>query len=328
MVWKLLVSFARRGRIALWLIPPVALLYLLVSDISAQRENVSPALLSSPRNVCMGIAADLQFRSVYTFVASYRRYVASSDADLVLFVTKTDLQKPEINKLRQRFPLSLVTYDEGYLAPHQLKYHPTTYRYSLYLNYLRNTSVPYSSVLIIDVRDSFFQDNPFTAITEPGFYAVQEPAVLTVGKCPWTSGWVRDCFGEEMLKSVQHRYLVCSGSSIATLGEMLVYLELMTSHMFNNPCERFGIDQGVHVVLAYTGKIPFLHISTHENGLYGTLGLAKYVDRDEFGNVLNEKGEVYKFIHQYDRKEFMVKMLSEMYPLRNISRDHNPVTKP
>ena len=57
-------------------------------------------------------------------------------------------------------------------------------------------------VLMADVRDAMFQSDPFAIVTSPGFYAFH--GIERVGECGW-NGWIRDCFGAQMLQKVTAR---------------------------------------------------------------------------------------------------------------------------
>ena len=56
---------------------------------------------------------------------------------------------------------------------------------------------------MIDVRDSFFQSDPFEMIPlgTSAFYAF-ENLDLTIEQCGWNGPWVSDCFGMEVSLSL------------------------------------------------------------------------------------------------------------------------------
>jgi hypothetical protein len=64
---------------------------------------------------------------------------------------------------------------------------------------------------MIDVRDSFFQENPFsfapsgdteTSHSPPFFYIFTGVESRSIGACGWNGGWVKDCFGPEVRRSL------------------------------------------------------------------------------------------------------------------------------
>ena len=80
-------------------------------------------------------------------------------------------------------------------------------------------------------------------------------------------------------------------------------------------CEYNGVDQGIHNVLVYTGRIPHTLVLSHEAGPVATVGRAPIeVRRDSYGRVLNENGEVAAVVHQYDRSGTLGGQYASQYP--------------
>lgn len=72
---------------------------------------------------------------------------------------------------------------------------------------MRDRWKQYNRVWMIDVRDSFFQANPFGftpsgeaegARAPPFFYIFTGVESRTIGACGWNGGWIKDCFGPEV----------------------------------------------------------------------------------------------------------------------------------
>ena len=71
----------------------------------------------------------------------------------------------------------------------------------------------YERLWMIDVRDSFFQSDPFS------FVAAQQGAVglhvfngvesFPIQSCGWNSGWIKDCFGDAVLNVVGPKVRMC-----------------------------------------------------------------------------------------------------------------------
>lgn len=190
----------------------------------------------------------------------------------------------------------------------------------------------YRYIMLVDVRDTAFQRDPFAAIAalaiassssadtsnaaathdaagaalssqpqqkagEPfsAFLTFRDDERITLAECGWNAGWVRDCFGDQMLERVGGEGIVCSGVSVGTTDAVLAYLKAMYTIIgaadqktgilppargdapsmaasmvadgyslppsFFPHCERNGVDQGVHNVLVRTpGAIPHLQI--------------------------------------------------------------------
>ncbi|KAL7577294.1 hypothetical protein ACA910_002037 [Epithemia clementina (nom. ined.)] len=147
-------------------------------------------------------------------------------------------------------------------------------RFPLQRDWLMECTTCTGPVLTIDVRDSFFQMDPFGPGSPPitGLQVFQEHPNQTTShrlvKFP-----VRHCknmtFDEPML---------CSGSTIGTRAAMIKYFEVMYAEMKvwigQQEC-RFGIDgddQSIHNYLFYTGQLPFASSIPHRTGIVNTAG--------------------------------------------------------
>lgn len=152
----------------------------------------------------------------------------------------------------------------------------------------------YNRVWMVDVRDTYFQADPFTFvdIKSPSFHIFHGQEAFPISQCGWNSGWIKDCFGQAMLNQVGKNTIICSGVSVGTIDLVLDYLLMMSQvvqgkavphssnyleehiveqfsdeykalvqnrkaikHQFPK-CERNGVDQGLHNVLVYNNAIP------------------------------------------------------------------------
>ncbi len=83
---------------------------------------------------------------------------------------------------------------------------------------------------MIDVRDSFFQSDPFEFIdpSTPSFHIFQGQEAFDIAKCGWNSGWIKDCFGETILRDVGNNKIICSGVSAGTTDVVMDYVHMMS----------------------------------------------------------------------------------------------------
>jgi hypothetical protein len=167
-------------------------------------------------------------------------------------------------------------------------YHASTLRWILYKDLLsehEGYKMIYNRVWLLDVRDTYFQLDPFSFIaysdTSPSslhvFHGVES---VSLGQCGWNSGWVRDCFGDTVLNRMKNVPILCSGTVAGTMDFIAEYIEVMGSVVLGANlqedytltreaaqrmellqritgtgsirfphCERNGVDQGVHNVL-------------------------------------------------------------------------------
>jgi len=72
---------------------------------------------------------------------------------------------------------------------------------------------------MIDVRDSFFQSDPFSFVTAQqgavGLHVFNGVESFPIQSCGWNSGWIKDCFGDAVLNVV--------GSKVRTPVSLLYF---------------------------------------------------------------------------------------------------------
>jgi hypothetical protein len=199
---------------------------------------------------------------------------------------------------------------------------------------------------MIDVRDSFFQSDPFAFIdpSSPSFHVFNGQESFPISKCGWNSGWIRDCFGENLLAQVGGHSIICSGVSAGTTDIVMDYLHMMSEivqgHNIPKPletisksmetgtmvnivnrrtdlhhsfptCERNGVDQGIHNVLVHSQAIPQLKIWDQGTGFVANMQaqVAKYDPGSHVvSNRMNQPSAV---VHQYDRNPALQHYLFE-----------------
>jgi hypothetical protein len=178
---------------------------------------------------------------------------------------------------------------------------------------------------MIDVRDSFFQSDPFAIIPqkESAFYVYKGVESIQISQCGWNGGWVRDCFGEQILRDIGHNNIICSGVSIGTMDSVYEYLKLMDDILMGKKkstlsqqslfpqCERNGVDQGIHNVLVHKGMIKNLKIFSQRDSQVVNLQAKTAIVNGKL--VLNANGDKVAVVHQYDRYPELQKSLFNEY---------------
>jgi hypothetical protein len=203
-------------------------------------------------------------------------------------------------------------------------------KYALGRDWLQECKTCTGPVMITDVRDVYFQSNPF-ALEQAEVNGLQvfeeHPAVTTEH---WLVDWpVGDCKGIHL-----KRPMLCSGTTIGTRDAMFNYLNKMYEEMkrwISDPKCRFislADDQSIHNWLYYNGDLENAVAIKHRQGLVNTVGFEgnkiyenhckknrekglKYPESipfegaskdtwisDSFGNL---DGSISPVIHQYDR---------------------------
>ena len=307
--------------------------------------QVQPAVPTPPalrRRVVLGLAKGVDAPLLYRFVRSLRAVTNADAVDVVIFLHEADA--PAGSPLAwalEAYGAQVQRFDPAAFAePRHRAYHPSSYRWLLMRDWLRSPAAAaagYEAVLFADVRDVIFAADPFAPMARvgagagagalaPAFYAFLEAKPRTIAECGWNAGWVRDCFGEAGLAAVGSQLISCSGTSLATWAAAQAYAALLADELAGNACERNGADQGVHNYFVYGGRLrealaaaddaptAALTLVSNEDGWVGTVQSMHALTRDRAGRLLNERGQPYALVHQYDRSRVLVEQLEREMP--------------
>lgn len=295
------------------------------------RQSISPN-----NNIVIGIAQDIDPKNFVVFCGSFRENIKDTKTDAVIFINSPVHKRNR--EIANRFNVKLLEYDlekEFIEETYFRKYHPSTLRWKLIYKYFtdENRRMQYQQVVMIDVRDSYFQSDPFVTIfptndgvtTSSFFFVFQGVESIKISDCGWNGGWVKDCFGNEALSKIGSQAIICSGISMGSMNVVYEYLGLMSgivsghsseaeSKGFNGKfptCERNGVDQGVHNVLIHGGLVRNVKIFSQSNGLVANMQ-AKMARVD--GQVVsNTQGDKVSVVHQYDRNPKLQSDLFKKY---------------
>lgn len=147
-------------------------------------------------------------------------------------------------------------------------------RFPLARDWLNDCPTCTGPVLIMDVRDSFFQRDPFVDTTLTGLQVYEEHKSQTTQH--WLAKWpLRVCKGVQYTET-----MLCSGTTTGTRAAMLAYLTIMYEEMkvwiSNTTChfEINGDDQSIHNYLFYSGQLPFATaMPNRAGGIVHTVGV-------------------------------------------------------
>jgi hypothetical protein len=299
-----------------------------LKEVSNHKLGILSAEKQSPgMNIAIGMAQDTDPKNLVTFCSSLRKHSSSADSEVVLFI---NTPVPERSRdIANRYNILLIEFttsafslssNESFLTD----YHPSSLRWKMIHNFFENinTRNRYSKVLLIDVRDSFFQSNPFQIIpneTRSVIYVFKGVESVSIGGCGWNGGWVKDCFGDKILAEIGTKNIICSGVSIGTIDVVYQYLTLMNDILMGRKesslsagsrfpgCERNGVDQGVHNVVVHKNMIEHLEIKSESDGkVVNMQGRTAIVSQK---TVTNSKGILFPIVHQYDRYPDLQKLI-------------------
>ena len=202
-------------------------------------------------------------------------------------------------------------------------------RFQGWADYLRTMEGQYARLLLVDL-DVVFQRNPFAMPLEAGvaLHLFAEWHGLKIGQCEVHRTWFNGCAGrrsgvfipQQVAKSYYIHDRICAGSTFGTVEAMQVYLDLMTESLqaSNWKCN----DQAMHIHLYYSG---LLHEKLAQAGLgsarlvpnaealLGTVGTTPVVRINEWGEILNERGQVQHIVHQFKRHDKLSEIVRQRY---------------
>lgn len=161
-----------------------------------------------------------------------------------------------------------------------------------------------SLILLSDFRDVFFQSNPFDYKRELWTGAASSMAVFQeaypnkmIYRCPFNSGWIKNCYGKRAYEMVSGNMVSCSGTTIGKRDAILVYSYLITQQLNKNTrffrnglgiendllprndkkcIDSIGVDQGFHNFVLYSGQLEAAGIEVklfpQGEGIVNTIG--------------------------------------------------------
>jgi hypothetical protein len=194
-------------------------------------------------------------------------------------------------------------------------------------------------IMVADFSDVMFQGNPFTFETHLWMPPAAQLVVFqeaypnkVINRCPFNSGWISSCYGEETMQKIGTNTVSCSGVTIGTRDALLVYTYLITQQLdpkvrygkdstkTNKGCISTGMDQGFHNWLVYSGILDrYMDVKIFQQGegpvntlgafFPGELAILKFdlktwkVLRGEGKSkyISNWNGKPSPVVHQFDR---------------------------
>jgi hypothetical protein len=262
------------------------------------------------KNIVLAAASGYQFAQIKPFIVTLKK--SGFKGDLCLFISQADTDL--LNNVKQldvklipfttEYPFNEDLLDSNELLPDQFSNGVSVkfLRYILYYLFLKKYGDDYSNVLISDIKDVIFQRDPFEFQIGDHLCCFLEEAGYTLVTSPFNSGRILTHFGKEVLDEIGNNQPSCSGTIIGSIPAMIAYLEQMINVISTLDCQGGG-DQGVHNYLIYTKKVPNLRLISNETGPVLTIGskIGRQIRFNKYGLVINDKGEIYNIIHQYDR---------------------------
>lgn len=191
-----------------------------------------------------------------------------------------------------------------------------TARYELYWSWASQYS-PASWIMLIDSRDTHFQQNPFDGLpnTDSGsLYLFEENAEeVRIGKSNFNRRWLEQAYTPTRVSPFLDEPVICSGSTMGQQRAIEAYLRAMVAQFDETKCKLKGCDQGFHNFLLYSGTLQLVKgitdilIFSQGTGIINNLGLLRDKPLRDRGVlspqdlILNWDQTISRVAHQVDR---------------------------
>ena len=173
---------------------------------------------------------------------------------------------------------------------------PYVARYFRYHRFLTDAASRYENVMLTDVRDVFFQHDPFDFEIGSNVHCFLEDDRHTLGSEKFDRGWILTAYGNETLAEIGEKPISCSGITIGSSDAIAGYVRVMVSELLGLRDQYAGIDQGVHNYVVYKGLVPHARLVRNGDGAVFTVGL---VPHGEIDAAIDAGHLEHNVIHQY-----------------------------
>jgi hypothetical protein len=250
-------------------------------------------------NVILGTAVGYDISAIQAFILSLMK--SKYKGRVVLFVD--DLNNDTAKYLREK-KVDIHSFG-SIILPINIQ------RFFLYKRFIEQEH-HISHIMITDVRDVIFQDDPFTFCNGNNLYCFEEDKSMTLASCPINSGWLLQAYGPNVLSEIGHNTIICAGITIGSYEKIIQYLANICNELTILP-PLWGIDQAAHNVIARSHCISSTLILPNEGPVY-TLELVKCenIKMDKDGFIVNDFG-IPSVVHQYDRHAFLKEAIQKRY---------------
>lgn len=267
------------------------------------------------RNLVLGIIDNYKFGQIKIFLLSLKEVAGNEHVCLFVgpkitssVVKKIEGLGAETIRYKNDFPFISTPHAENFKTlPHRI--HIYNFRHFLYYDYLLKNSQKFKNVLLTDVKDVFFQKNPFGFNIENKLYVAVENTAISIENCECTSKWIRRGYGEVMLETMKTNEVICAGTILAPEPQIRSYLHRLIQEFFAVKNVYNCADQAMHNVLVHSDKLGPTQKCYNFNGPILTVGTEQTYILNKQGELVNKDGGIVSIVHQYDRHQELVQLL-------------------
>ena len=281
-------------------------LSIILNCRAVEEEKILVNKANSKKNLIIVAIINYDWDKIAVFFNSYVK-AKFQNTDFVVYVD--NVPEATINRLKS-YGVIIIPF------PEELKkVHIFSSRWACMSHFLRKNLDKYHLVFTSDVRDAFFQkdvfkyyehiDKSFLGLAYENGFLSQE----SVNK-----KWIIDAFGEAYYKTFTTERVICMGTLWGTPDKVLQFSDKIFEILKTKPKV---IDQAIGNYIIYHLKM-FENcsvISENADGPIMTIAITNraFINLDKNQNIINGKGEIAAYIHQYDRFKDLTQIVNKKY---------------
>jgi hypothetical protein len=176
------------------------------------------------------------------------------------------------------------------------------YRYIHIYNMLINDTEKYNKILISDLIDVIFQEDPFSFEIKNGLYPATEKNILsdtTNNSSCLNMRWINEYNNLNFInyEDFNNKYIICCGTIIGYHDNIVDYLKF-----YNSVNSTFKNDQSVINIYIYNCNKHIIPVDYDKSKIL-TLDSINFnnLNFNEKGQIVNKNNELYSIIHQINR---------------------------
>jgi hypothetical protein len=233
---------------------------------------------------------------IYYFMKSLRKY--NTECKIVIVCERYNIFKDLVHFSKE---MNFKIYTNF-----KTRYGLQQSRYEVYYEYLNNTNDVFDKILLSDVNDVIFQEDPFAIDFTGDIYCALEQSILTdknnsSSEC--NMNWIdkyNNC--QKNYANFNDQFVVCSGTILGTFAGIKTFLHFYDNVQKTNPIDIHGIDQGIYNIYVYN-YLSSKQLVHYKESKILTLDKIQFkmLNFDSDDNIINDKGEKYSIVHQINR---------------------------
>jgi hypothetical protein len=232
---------------------------------------------------------------IYYFLKSLRKY--NSHCKVVIICEKDKIFE-DLIKFSNEMNFEIY-------SNFTIKYHMLYYRFEIFNDYLKQNKNIFEKILLSDINDVIFQEDPFSINFTEEIYCALEQSILNDynnSSSNVNMEWIDQCtlLTKTNYNNYINKYVVCAGTILGNYNGIIKFLDFYKK-IQNNQYNKICNDQGILNVYVYNYLESKKCLSFEESKII-TLDKIEFERlKIENNSIVNNKGEKYSIIHQINR---------------------------